>query len=91
MLIGLTYVHNGNHSVNSGIIKADGYLEFDPNATNCHAYDLTPLYDELYYDGEFFRYRNDHEISEQAAFEYGCLFEIGRILNEYRIDYFDYI
>lgn len=91
MPIGLTYLYNGNHSANSGIVRSQGYLEFNPNKINCHAYDLTPLYDELYYDGECFRYQSNAEIYEQAAFEYGCIFEIGRILAEYKISYFDYI
>lgn len=88
--IGLTILINGNHSVSASVFKSEGYLEYRPGISSGVVYDLSPLYDKYYFDGTYYRYINNDAVINKTKFEYGCLFEIGRILCENSISYFDY-
>lgn len=88
--LGLTIVFNGNHSANSAIIKSEGFLEYRPGVSGRIIYDLSPLYSKFYFDGTYYRDKQSDEIIEKTSFEYGCLFEIGRVLTENNMNYFDY-
>ncbi len=89
--IGLIYVYNGNHSINCGIIKSIGELEFCPHKLNTAIYDISHLYDILYFDGIYYRYLSNNEILSTTTFECGCLFEIGRIVKKYNIDFLEFL
>lgn len=86
--MGLTVVYNGNHSVNSGIIKKVGMLDYNFESDNI--FDISHLYQDVYYDGTFYRLSHKNKKLVQTPFEYGCLFEIGRILKNNGISYLDY-
>lgn len=85
--IGLTVVHNGNHSSNCGIIKSTGHLELAPNKPNAKIYDISHLYSKLYFDGKYYRENDTKEVIKPTRFEYGCLFEIGRIISKYELSF----
>ena len=85
--IGLTVVHNGNHSSNCGIIKSTGHLELTPNKFNAKIYDISHLYSKLYFDGKYYRKNDTKEVIKPTKFEYGCLFEIGRIISKYDLSF----
>lgn len=85
--IGLTVVYNGNHSSNCGIIKSIGHLELAPNKPNAKIYDISHLYSKLYFDGEYYRKSDTRDIIKPTRFEYGCLFEIGRIISKYDLSF----
>lgn len=71
--MGLSLVHNGNHSVHSGYIKRKGIIYFDT------VYDFTNLYDICSFDGEHL-VSDDKTVINKIPFEMGIIFEIGRIL-----------
>lgn len=79
--LGITFVEEGNHSVEVGIIKCEGTLDFDIYAKNYKIIDISPLYQQIYFDGMYYRNISSNEIIEKTEFEYGCLFEIGRLLS----------
>lgn len=79
--LGITFVEEGNHSIEVGIIKCEGTLDFDIYAKNCKIIDISPLYQQIYFDGMYYRNISSNEIIEKTEFEYGCLFEIGRLLS----------
>lgn len=73
--LGLTIVDNGNHSTLSGILKGEGVIQVT------QTYDLEPTYDYMYFDGIYFRKKeNDEIIHKVNRFELGALYEIGRLL-----------
>jgi hypothetical protein len=79
--LGVCFVYQGNHSILSGKVKGDGVITIAPGIMN-----LTPLYDTIYFDGDYYRKRSDDEIIAKALnFEFGCVFEIGRRILEYEI------
>ena len=81
MPLGITFVEEGNHSIETGIIKCVGSLSFDKSKYNCSVFDISPLYQQIYFDGIYYRTIRNNEIVEKTEFEYGCLFEIGRLLS----------
>ena len=85
--IGVTDIYEGNHSVFSGIVKGVGELTFYPGDVNHGIYDISYLYDKIYYDGYSYRTIKGNKIICSALFEYGCLFEIGRIINKANISF----
>ena len=80
--VGLTVIKNGFHSTNAGIVKSIGSLMFTPNSGNGEVYDLSTLYETIYFDGEYYRYKTTGAkvIKSNCIFELGCIFEIGRII-----------
>lgn len=74
--IGYIQVLVGNHSINAGIMKSEGELK----VTNI--YDVSSLYKRYSFDGT---YLIDHEKDKKTEliFEFGALFEIGRIMLDY--------
>ena len=85
--VGLIVVYNGNHSINSGIIKASGFLEIYPNKPNLSVYDISPLYHKIYFNGDIYIEKSTNRKICETEFEYGCMFEIGRIMNKYNISF----
>lgn len=85
--IGITVVYNGNHSIQTGIIKKVGKLDYYPDINNI--YDISYLYDEIYFDGNNYCNISNNKFICEANFECGCLFEIGRLLHKYNISYLD--
>lgn len=84
--MGVTVVHNGNHSANCGIIKGEGELTFDFEATGkSKIYDMSHLYKDYYYDGTDFRSKTDKFFRMSGSFESGCIFEIGRVIQKNRM------
>ena len=75
--IGVTIVYNGNHSIVSGILKGEGTIQAN------QTYDLVPTYRYMYFDGVYFRRKDDGSILHKVErFEIGALYEIGRIFAE---------
>lgn len=87
--LGITLVANGNHSINSCIVKAGGQLDCTTGGKGS-VYDISPFYDKYYFDGNGYREIHSDRYVCDAEFEFGCLFEIGRILVEENINYLDY-
>ena len=84
--MGLTVVVNGFHSINAGIVKNIGSLCFSPNSINNKIYDISSLYDKVYFDGTNYRNIENNKIvqgyeKDKSIFELGCIFEIGRIIH----------
>lgn len=90
--MGVTEIHNGNHSANSGLIKREGKIKVIGNpsddSTKTTIYDMSNLYDEYYYDGTYFRSKYDKHFKMKGTFESGCIFEIGRCIKEKGISFF---
>lgn len=73
--IGVTIVHNGNHSILSGIIKREGVI------FPTEVIDLSTLYDSFMFDGTYYRDMKSNKIIRKVAyFELGVIYEIGRLL-----------
>lgn len=74
--LGMVWVHNGNHSINAGILKSEGEINVK------EVYDMRFMYDHYSFDGT---YLTDSKYDEkiEIQFEFGALFEIGRILLDY--------
>lgn len=87
--IGLIVVYNGNHSTNSGIIKSTGLLEIKPHKSNSSVYDISHLYNRIYFNGDSYIETSTNRKIYHTKFEYGCMFEIGRIINKYGISFLD--
>lgn len=84
--MGVTVVYNGNHSANCEIIKGEGELTFDLEATGkSKIYDMSHLYRDYYYDGTDFRSKTDIFFRVPGSFESGCIFEIGRVIHKNKI------
>lgn len=84
--IGVLLVYNGNHSLNSGVVKSVGYIEVSPNKTNLEIYDISHMYEKVCFNGKYFINIKNNKIISKVQFEYGCIFEIGRILTKYKIN-----
>jgi len=73
--IGVTIVHNGNHSILSGIIKREGVIH------PTEMFNLASLYEKIRFDGTYYRdTRSNQVIQEVRNFELGAIYEIGRLL-----------
>ena len=82
--IGITVVHNGNHSILSGIIKQEGIIYPTEKV------DLAPLYEKIIFDGMYYRdIENGQAIQEIKNFELGAIYEIGRLLIKSGITFLD--
>ncbi|MBA2176864.1 hypothetical protein H0266_18450 [Halobacillus locisalis] len=76
-------VMNGNHSMAINIIRNESS---DVKVESI--LDLSPIYEELYTDGEYFWKKQSGEMKERKlaevdSIEMAALFEIGRLINEY--------
>lgn len=85
--IGVTFATNGHHSIDSGVIKAEGQLIINNNSENTEIIDISNQYDVFWFDGDCFRSKYDNSIVSQPSFESGCLFEIRRIVQEHNISF----
>lgn len=69
------WVHGGNHSIAQGILIAEGTIK----ATD--GYDLSGLYDYVYFDGEHWKSSLDNQkIGMPRYKEFGYIFELGRLI-----------
>lgn len=73
--LNIGYVTNGNHSTAMNIINNEAPM------TITEEMDLSPVFDEIYTDGQFFRWMNgDAIIDEVNSIEFAAIFEIGRLI-----------
>ena len=80
--IGVTIVHNGNHSILSGILKREGVIH------PTEMVDLAPLYKKIKFDGMYYRdIETGRIIQEVSNFELGAIFEIGRLIIKSDIEF----
>jgi len=85
--MGLSMVVNGNHSIAPGMLKSEGTIEAGKGTPN-HIYDVSGLYDFIEFDGLNYVSRRDKSILFKAnSFEFGCIFEIGRLVEEKHISF----
>lgn len=85
--LGLCILDNGFHSTYSGIIKAKGSFAFNDDC-NHHIYDITPSYDYMLFDGVYYKTKDGNRILGRGlSFEFGCIYEIGRIISENNISF----
>jgi hypothetical protein len=91
--MGVAITTNGNHSIAAGCAKKTGviHINADPLGERMEqrVYDITPLYKEIYFDGECYRWsetakRSKDDINavagEAVSHDFGCIFELGRLL-----------
>jgi hypothetical protein len=87
--MGLTVFTHGVHSAHCGIAKAEG--EITVGALKCNERricDISPLYKVLRFDGEnWCREKNGTPVTPAVCFEFGAIFEIGRLLMEKGISF----
>lgn len=87
--LGIVAVENGKHSTNCGIIKSTGYIKLAPKKSNVEIYDISHMFEKVYFDGNKYLNKKSGKSICKTKFEYGCLFEIGRIINNYDISFFN--
>jgi hypothetical protein len=86
--IGLSIVTGGNHSITSGMIKRTGKLIINEDAFLCHVFDISNLIRSIRFDGTHYRKIDDGSIVfEGANFDFGCIFEIGRVILDNNISF----
>lgn len=82
--LGLTMIHNGNHSTACGIIKGEGSIEVKEVvdiSCNCH---------DFYFDGIYIcRISDNSPVYEVKQFECGVLFELSRMICNSGINFLD--
>jgi len=80
--MGVTHIYNGLHSTFTGMIKREGMLSFY-DGSNHSVHDISRLYPLLQFDGTDYLIAGSDVIAGKArSFEFGCIFEIGRMLHE---------
>lgn len=80
--IGITIVHNGNHSILSGILKREGVIHPTEMVY------LAPQYEKIKFDGTYYRdIESDRIIQKVSNFELGAIYEIGRLITKSDITY----
>lgn len=73
--IGVTIVHNGNHSILSGILKREGVIH------PTEIVNLASLYGKIKFDGLYYRDIDSNQVIQEVNnFELGAIYEIGRLL-----------
>lgn len=83
--IGITIVHNGNHSILSGILKREGVI-YPTEMVN-----LAPQYEKIKFDGTYYRdIESDQIIQKVSNFELGAIYEIGRLIIKNDITYLNF-
>jgi len=84
--IGVSITYNGNHSIASGMLKRDGGKIRINDMSN--VFDISPLIDYMYFDGvNYNRKKDETTLFEAGSFEFGCIFELGRIIMDRRISF----
>ena len=79
--LGVSIVNEGNHSIFTGGIKRTGILKIAPGS-NHMVYDISGLYNMIFFDGIYYKWMETSDIIAKAAnFEFGCIFEIGRLMH----------
>ncbi len=75
--MGVGFVYGGNHSITSGIVQSEGFIETE------HVYDISPLFDYVHCDGLHFYKTVDNEIiGDVYDLEFAAIFEVGRIMHK---------
>ena len=83
--LGLSIISNGFHSIAAGVLKKEGELRVGSD-TRAAVYDMSGLLEFMYFDGTYYRKIADDIIMYKAAnFEFGCIFELGRLIVENKI------
>ncbi|MCL2016701.1 MAG: hypothetical protein FWG68_10700 [Defluviitaleaceae bacterium] len=86
----LVVTESGNHSIATGVLKSSGNIRIGGD-TRRKIYDMSELYTFMYFDGVFYRKKADNSIiCGTKSFEFGAIFEIGRIVHEYDISFVDF-
>ncbi|MGO4038136.1 DUF6710 family protein [Staphylococcus pseudintermedius] len=75
--LGITNIYNGNHSISAGLNKSEGNVIID------EIVDISDLYDRYKFDGKYLINRETGK-KDQIYFEFGVIFEIGRLLLEHK-------
>ncbi len=72
---GFAFLDGGNHSIMAGIVQGQGQL------TAKSVYDISGLLNHVYFDGVHYRRMDTDEVLSKALnFEFGAIFEIGRLM-----------
>jgi len=80
--VGVSFFYNGLHSSFAGMLKREGAIKFSKDCYH-QILDISPLFELLRFDGTTYIIKETGEIAGKAmSFEFGCIFEIGRLLNE---------
>nr|WP_314463360.1 DUF6710 family protein [uncultured Clostridium sp.] len=88
--IGISIVHGGNHSITTGMVKCEGIIKVGQGTHN-NIYDISALYDFMKFDGTYYVRISDNSIICKAnSFEFGCIFEIGRIIKDNNISFINH-
>ncbi len=88
--MGISIVHGGNHSITTGMVKCEGIIKVGQETHN-NIYDISALYDFMKFDGTYYIRISDNSIICKAnSFEFGCIFEIGRIIKDNNISFINY-
>ena len=88
-------VKNGNHSVSLGMVKSDGIITIDNKVlTDGEAknkvLNMSALYDLIEFDGEHFvKRKSKKRMTNSVCFEFGVAFEIGRLIHNSPVKYFE--
>lgn len=79
--LGIMDVYAGNHSIFSGKLQNEGFIEIDVNVEPHRIIDMTPLLELMYFNGRTYNSMHEDKVLFVANdFDFGCLFEMGRIL-----------
>ena len=85
MPMGVTIMANGYHSSATGILKKEGIVEVD------EIIDLSDTYDTVKFDGEYFiDIERNKKICKPSFYEFGIIYEIGRLIKEKGITFKNY-
>lgn len=77
--LNIFWVRGGNHSITQGILCGEGAVKCD------EAYDLTPLYGYIHFDGDNWIEAETGRILGTPRYkEFGYVFEIGRLIHDKR-------
>ena len=97
----LEIAENGNHSIFTGAAKREGTIHIDTVGIDTtkefpkhYVYSFEGLYEHVYFEGIDFRRKDgDRRIGFpqefKYLFEFGCLFEIGRLMKMHNISFLD--
>ncbi len=71
--ISLCYVHNGRHSVASGVVHKKGKIK-------AQQYDITKLFSHIYTDGQnWYSSHNNNNLGRLVDFRLGIIYEIAKV------------
>lgn len=85
MPMGVTIMANGYHSSATGILKKEGIVEVD------EIIDLSDTYDTIKFNGEYFiNIESNEKICKPSFYEFGIIYEIGRLIKEKGITFKNY-